>query len=133
MLGLFEKKIIEFSPEIYPYTFWISEENLDILNKKFSVYYDDTDYGELVNPNKTTLLRVTHVREKETGRIGSLLRVVRKDITHGSIGHEAVHMANNLYKHIGKEVDTDNDEDYAYLIGWIIDKIYKNGKRIFNL
>lgn len=48
-----------------------------------------------------------------------------KKITCGDIAHEAVHMANQLYNHIGQEIDTENDEDYAYLVGWIVNQIYE--------
>ena len=40
--------IEEFSPDIYPYTFWVSADNdMKLINEKFTSYYHDTDQGPL--------------------------------------------------------------------------------------
>jgi hypothetical protein len=39
------------------------------------------------------------------------------------VAHEAVHVANFIFKERGMELDLDNDEGYAYLVGWISEKI----------
>lgn len=36
--------IEEFSPDIYPYTFWVSaDNNMKLINEKFTSYYHDAD------------------------------------------------------------------------------------------
>ena len=86
--------IEEFSPDIYPYTFWVSADNdMKLINEKFTSYYHDTDQGPLQEPSSTDVLCVYQVLEKKTNKIGALLVVVRKKITCGDIAHEAVHMA----------------------------------------
>lgn len=48
-----------------------------------------------------------------------------RKIFHGTIAHEAAHLANMICKERGIKLDTDNDEAYAYLVEWIIDEVYK--------
>lgn len=43
-----------------------------------------------------------------------------------TIAHESDHLCNQLFKSIGAEVDTSNDEPHAYLLGWIVKQITKN-------
>ena len=44
--------IKEFSPDIYPYTFWISaDNNMKLINEKFTSYYHDADQGPLQEPS----------------------------------------------------------------------------------
>jgi len=39
------------------------------------------------------------------------------------IAHESTHAALYIYHQIGQGVDTNNNEDIAYLIGWMVGKI----------
>jgi hypothetical protein len=41
------------------------------------------------------------------------------------IAHESVHIANFIFKSIQADLDIDNDEPYAYLVGWIANEIDK--------
>lgn len=41
------------------------------------------------------------------------------------ISHESVHVVNLIFKEVGIELDIENDEPQAYLMGWVVDKIYK--------
>lgn len=48
------------------------------------------------------------------------------------IAHEAVHLTSYLFKDIGHNVDTVNDEPQAYMVGWFyeqIEKFFKNIKQ----
>lgn len=49
------------------------------------------------------------------------------------ICHEIVHLINYIYLDCGIELDRVNDENQAYFMGWLFDRIekiiYKNGKR----
>lgn len=43
--------------------------------------------------------------------------------------HEAVHVAAEIYKYCGIAVELDNQEHFAYLVGWVADcmqKVYEN-------
>ena len=61
--------IEEFSPDIYPYTFWVSADNdMKLINEKFTSYYHDTDQGPLQEPSSTDVLCVYQVLEKKTNK-----------------------------------------------------------------
>ena len=46
-------------------------------------------------------------------------------ITHGTIGHEAVHSAQIILESIGMKLKKNSSEAYAYLAQWIIDRVYE--------
>lgn len=50
---------------------------------------------------------------------------IRKNASAGVVAHEAVHISNYIFKRIDATLDIDNDEPYAYLLGWIVDCITK--------
>lgn len=54
-----------------------------------------------------------------------LVLFVKPDTTAGVIAHEAVHIANYVFKQCGILPDLNNDEPQAYLIGWIVKQIHK--------
>jgi hypothetical protein len=45
-------------------------------------------------------------------------------ITHGAIAHEALHIANMVAKDRGFIADFNNDEPVAYLMTWVVDRVY---------
>ncbi len=42
-----------------------------------------------------------------------------KEINYGLIAHELIHTKNYLFKHIGYDIDTGNDELEAYFMEWL--------------
>lgn len=44
--------------------------------------------------------------------------------TPNTIVHEAVHVVNYLFKHVGMDLDPDNDEHQAYMTGKVVEHIY---------
>jgi len=44
------------------------------------------------------------------------------------LAHEAVHVVNYLFAHAGVEPDVDNDEPQAYMIGYVVECIWKTLK-----
>ena len=46
-------------------------------------------------------------------------------ITPGLIAHEACHVVNAVFKSKGVELDLEQDEPQAYLLGWVVDEIHK--------
>jgi hypothetical protein len=48
-----------------------------------------------------------------------------RNIMHGTISHEASHLAGMILKHRGVISDFDNDEPFTYLVEWITDIAYK--------
>ena len=56
---------------------------------------------------------------------GDLISVnLTKDATPGIIAHEAVHITNCIFDSRLMELSLTNDEPYAYLLGWVVDKIH---------
>lgn len=130
-------KIIAYSPEIYPIYLYVgTRDNLDEANKVFDAYDTVLDAAKGINPGvisfskgSTTAITVA-VREKETGSIGLLVLIDMKyydsmfTIT-DTIPHEAVHVADGMFDHLGLKKSTfeEGNEHYAYLVGWIAGKI----------
>lgn len=50
---------------------------------------------------------------------------IKPNASAGVIAHEAVHIANHVFKQCGIIPDLDNDEPQAYLIGWLVNQITK--------
>ncbi len=71
------------------------------------------------------------VYDKQRNLEGVLIRFEnRKAMNVGNISHESSHIAMEIFKYIGAEVDLSNQEPYSYLVGWIADCInqVKTGK-----
>lgn len=43
----------------------------------------------------------------------------------GLIAHEALHIVGYVFQTIKAKMDIDNDEPQCYLLGWVVDEIYK--------
>lgn len=41
------------------------------------------------------------------------------------VAHEAKHVVNFIFKDTGVKLDLDNDESECYLLGWVVERIYK--------
>lgn len=65
------------------------------------------------------------------GREGNaiILNFDKNKITHGTIAHEALHIANFIADSRGFKPDLINDEPMAYLIAWITNEVYKFMKK----
>lgn len=60
----------------------------------------------------------------EFKRRGPVLHITPK-ATAGIIAHEAVHIVNYVFKQADIQLDIENDEPYAYLLGWVVEQITK--------
>lgn len=119
----------QFHPGIYPRYLWIADKSSkSVINSNFSGRIGEAlDLSdEEGNEYACRLFRVTH---NDTSKYGFLLHV-KKALTTQYISHEAVHIALEYFRDIGAYVDIDNQEPFAYLVGWIADCIYqvKTGK-----
>jgi hypothetical protein len=48
-----------------------------------------------------------------------------KMVSHWVVGHEVMHVTNDIMKYVGHKVVKDMDEPHAYLCGYITDRVYK--------
>ena len=46
-------------------------------------------------------------------------------VDEGTIAHEAVHVALAVFEAISTDMDSSSEEPYAYLVGWIVNEVYK--------
>lgn len=49
-----------------------------------------------------------------------------------SVAHESLHVANWILGDSGVVLDTRNDEPQAYLLGWVVDRVYEALKQANN-
>ena len=54
---------------------------------------------------------------------------IRLDAKPGIIAHECVHICNYIFQEANIKLDLDNDEPYAYLMGWVVEEIHKAIKK----
>jgi hypothetical protein len=73
---------------------------------------DDTDGSETWS-----------VIEKNTNKFGFLVRLKRVS-DKSDLAHEATHVAFETFRDIGGIADENNQEPFAYLIGWITRQLY---------
>lgn len=120
------KKIFEYDPMIYPRKIWVSiGASTEELNAEL----------EGIEDMKDSAIAVTsHTFNKNNKLGGVLIRFNKKsNITAEVAAHEATHAALGIYEYVGADVDVENQEPFAYLVGFITDciwlsKNYKNKK-----
>lgn len=113
------KRIFEFDPAIYPQTLWVS---VCASTKELNEFFSDMD--DMDDDAIATTYSVCKASSKE---LGVLIRFRnRLDITPSVVAHESTHAAMKIYEYVGAEVDMDNQEPFAYLVGWIADCIWQS-------
>ena len=104
--------IHQFDPQIYPRLLWVvigETKGADISDR-----FDVPDMDDCADA------RVDIAGDKITGKGGILVRFrSRKAATIGTIAHESVHAAMEIFRYVDAECDTENQEPFAYLVGWI--------------
>lgn len=67
-----------------------------------------------------------HINYKNRDGFAMVLNFENKisKMTHGTIAHESVHIANFIADSRGLVSDFDNDEPITYLVQWIVDQTY---------
>lgn len=120
-------QIHEFHPEVYPRRVWIVKGgNLDALKDMFCKR-DMTD----INFEGQYEGYVDSVQRREDGMYGELIWFPQvKSMPTSHICHEATHAAIDIFDDCGCRIDAENQEPFAYLVGWIADCIdqVKRGK-----
>ena len=111
-------QIHQFDPVIYPFKLWVTCTNkYGPLNDRFKNAYsgEDLDKDYLDNHEAVTYL----VQERESGRCGCLVVFTeRKFFSISNMAHEASHVVDFLFEHIGEK--NIGDEAKAYLMGWAV-------------
>lgn len=119
-------KVHEFSTAIYPRKLWITRGATRLYMKDI---FEEPDGGEL-KFGKWSDAFAYNVQKKSTLDYGVLIWFEDiKAMTTSNIAHESVHAALEIFNDLGCNVDADNQEPFAYLVGWIadcIDQVKKN-------
>lgn len=114
-------KVHEFHPQIYPRRLWVIKGGLlgDIKNM-----FSQRDGKELDVGDEDYDALTYSVMLKETKKFGELIWFPDEtSIEQEKVTHESAHAAMDMFRDIGADVDTDNQEPFAYLAGWIADCI----------
>lgn len=90
----------------------VQSNDKDKVNKRFKIDWDGLNTTVYTQDNHNFMM-VTQPIEEIT------------PFTIGTIAHEAVHIANWRMSRIGFKYDYENDEPFAYLVGFITEEIYK--------
>lgn len=106
-----QKGLYEFDPQIYPRKLWVT-----VTKGTFSDVFD-TELKELGEYDNADVNNVHH-KEKDLG--GLLIRFRSADeITAENTTHESTHVAIEIFDYIEARIDTNNQEPFAYLCGWV--------------
>ena len=110
---------------IYPRQLYIARGNdkLKVIKDNFT----SRDGEELIYDNdgdKTSASCMWSVIEKTTGYYGFLVWLRGKN-PKSDIAHEATHVAFETFRDIGGVADEDNQEPFAYLVGWITNRLFE--------
>lgn len=107
-------KIHQFDPLIYPRLLWI------VIGEKRASPLSD-HFEELEDMDEATAADVTPVFDKVSKKGGVLMRFeswrAARNINY--ICHESTHAAMEIYDYVGGRIDPQNQEPFAYLVGWI--------------
>lgn len=109
-------RIHEFDPKIYPRLLWVTYGcPTAVLNDMFEDKIQDMPKS---CDAETLLCR----RLKPDIKGGVLIRFENKAaMTAKNIAHEAVHAALDIFDYVDARISSDNQEPFAYLVGWIAD------------
>lgn len=107
-------KVYQFDPQIYPRKLWVSVGvPTEELNEKFVDEIKDMDDSNDAETSpiqqKEPLLGGVHVRFEN-------LKSMRPD----NIAHEATHAALEIFDYVDARIQYDNQEPFAYLVGWVV-------------
>lgn len=109
-------QIHEFYPEVYPRRVWIVKGGkLEALRERFC----KRDNTEICFKGAYEGY-VDSVMYKENGSLGELIWFpYASAMPVGHISHEATHAAIDIFDDCGCRIDAENQEPFAYLVGWI--------------
>lgn len=106
---------------IYPRTLFIAKgkDKRKVIQDNFT---DRNGKSLIFDENDTTAACEWEVIEKDSDTFGFLVWVYSSaDVEY--IAHESTHVAFETFRDIGGVADEDNQEPFAYLVGWVAKQI----------
>ena len=120
-------EIHEFPIGIYPRRLWVAiggtnEDLSDFFGEKIDQFPDSSD---------AVTLSVQKQGPKKLG--GELIWFEsRKSMTATNLAHEAVHFALDVFDYTDCRISSDNQEPFAYLVGWAVKMMDKVRRKNYN-
>ena len=107
-------KIHQFNPQIYPRLLWIAVGcPIDAIRDMFGADFPDIDADAVADTCRASVT-------KPKSRGGILIRFRNyNDINFMNVCHEASHAALEIFHYSECAITPDNQEPFAYLVGWI--------------
>lgn len=116
-------EIHEFYPQIYPRRIWVVKGcNEQFIKDKFTERLGEEIVFENTEGNESACTVLPNVRLKSSGNYGYLV-YIQSRLSVRDIAHESAHVATELFSEIGAYLTPDNQEPFAYLVGWVADCI----------
>lgn len=116
-----KKKVIihEFNPEIYPFKLWVScTDEYNPLNERFCKGNNLDNLNKEILKTHEAVTFLVKDRSKN-GSFGCLVVFTEKRyFTIQNMAHEASHVVDFLWEHIGEKYP--GDEAKAYFTGWVV-------------
>ena len=111
-----ESKVVEFDPQVYPRKVWIAKGG-DV--KSLREQFCRVDGDEIAFEGNYEGY-VDSVSRKSDGKLGELIWFpYASAMPVGHISHEVTHAAIDIFDDCGCRIDAENQEPFAYLVGWI--------------
>lgn len=113
-----------FGNDQFPRRLWI------VKNAPYSWIkerFKSIDGDDIVEYDKSLSKAVTYPEIEHLGmnEYGILIVILDNKLTVSDCAHEATHFVMELYRAMGDEVSLDNQEVFAYLVGWATDCIHQ--------
>lgn len=116
-------RIYEFHPQVYPRRLWVAVGGtFGDIKTRFTAYN-----GEELEVTADFIAVTYIVQTRDDNKyLGHLIWFLSaKDMTTANITHEAYHASMDLFGMIGCKMHYDDQEPFAYLVGWVVDCIDK--------
>ena len=112
-------QIHEFDNGIYPIYLWvIYNGGMDDVEREFELTDPDDSWDEHLFECSDAVTISNLKRKSDPEKVGTAVWLSRRNISSKIMAHEAVHVATNIFLAIGAQHQADNEEPYAYLVGW---------------
>jgi hypothetical protein len=118
-------EIHEFDPVIYPVKLWVLiDASVEEINKNFE--RDNDKHNPICLEDFWTACASCINTKLDTKEFGVYIVIIKANkITPGVLAHEACHLSDTIYNHIGATQIDLGGEPHAYLTEWIVDSICK--------
>ena len=114
--------VYEFDPCVYPRLLWVVKGGtIDGIKETLNL-------GEYeVDEEESGAVTLCNVRRKSDGNLGALIWFPKLSNINNLdwIAHESTHAALYVFAEVGATVDFENQEPFAYMVGWVFDCVNK--------